>query len=105
MDRNRSNHNFKLPLSFQDVNMTTAAQLFNAMTTAGLNVVSVSLGKEDDPSTWKVQFAGSPKQADFDAAAAIITAFKPIADVPAPTLDKVVAALLAKGVLLPSDIL
>lgn len=84
--------------------MTIAAQLDAAMKAAGLNVVSISLGKEDDPSTWKVQLAAKSAQSDYDTAAAVITAFRPVVEVEPPTLDTVVKALLAKGILSQTDL-
>lgn len=85
--------------------MSIAGQLDVAMKQAGLAITGVTIGKEDDPATWKVQFAKPPTQAEHDLAVSVIASFKAVVEVPPPTLDKVVAALLAKGVLLPSDIL
>lgn len=84
--------------------MSIAGQLHQAMLDAGLAISGVVVDKENDPSTWRVQFFAPPSKTDQNTVASVIANFRAAVEVPAPSLDKVVAALLAKGVLSQNDV-
>lgn len=77
---------------------------------AGVPATGVNIGVGNDRSTWSVFFLPAATKAQKQQAADIIAAFDVVAaqaaeDAPVLTAtDKLIAALLRKGLLLPSDL-
>lgn len=66
--------------------MPIAQDLYAAISAAGLSIVGVSIGRPDDKTTWRVDYADGVGSADSKtAAAAVIAAFDGVkADQPPP---------------------
>lgn len=69
--------------------MIVAAKLDTAIR-AVAPIVGVSIGRQDDKSTWRIDFAPEATQAERDAAAAVVTTFD-VAAVEAGEAAKVAA--------------
>lgn len=68
--------------------MTLAAKLDQALRAAGLPIVGVSLGREEDRATWTVQFTEDADATQQKAAAQLVTDFDPAVEaVPVPSVE------------------
>jgi hypothetical protein len=81
-----------------------AAALDITLHAAGLLIAGVSLGREGDKSTWRIDWIGTPTPLMLTQAQAVLDAFDP-ATVPAAKnqTDRLLDLLVARGLITATD--